>query len=212
MKQLLKMIVTQLGLFPLAELVYRLPEIVAWINNGCSGVAPPPVKRKVITSYLRKYGLKAFVESGTYYGDTLATVAIDMRVRSISIELSDEHYNAAVTRFAGRANVELLHGDSGELMADVVSGLRSPALFWLDGHFSGGSTAKGVRETPVLQELQAILQSSIRGNVILIDDVRCFDGTHDYPQLTELLAIIKAAGDIAWEISADILRLTPRGH
>lgn len=106
--------------------------------------------------------------------------------------------------------MEILYDDSGKLMPTIVTGLSSPALFWLDGHYSGGVTARGDMETPVSAELQAILASPIAGHVILIDDVRCFDGSHDYPHLDEFMAVIRADGRYYAEVSADILRLTPR--
>lgn len=102
----------------------------------------------------------------------------------------------------------LLHGDSGKLLPEVVDKLKAPALFWLDGHYSCGLTAKGALETPIRAELQAIFSSAITGHVILIDDVRCFDGSHDYPHLDELLAFIREDGRYKAEVSTDILRLT----
>ena len=38
--------------------------------------------------------------------------------------------------------------------------------------------------------------------------MRCFDGSHDYPHLDELLAFIRADGRYKVEVSTDILRLT----
>jgi hypothetical protein len=128
----------------------------------------------------------------------------------VSIELDDDLYHAAARRFSDWQNVTLLHGDSGQIMSEIVDSLRAPAMFWLDGHYSGASTARGDKETPVSAELQAIIGSRVPGHVILIDDVRCFDGTHDYPHLDELLASIRADGRYDIEISSDILRLTPK--
>jgi hypothetical protein len=210
MKQPVKHLLYRFGIYTNLDAIRRLPEIVFWLSNGCTGIAPPPVKRKIIRSYLQHHGLKVFIETGTHLGDTLADIASDAAVQAISIELADNYYQAAAYRFAKYKNVELLHGDSGLLMAQVVGKLRSPALFWLDGHYSGGMTAKGDLETPVSAELQSILASPITGHVILIDDVRCFDGTRDYPHLDEFLAFIRADGRYRCEVSTDILRLTPR--
>ena len=148
------------------------------------------------------------METGTHTGDTLAKVAADQTVQAISIELADHYYRDAQRRFAGYQNVTLLHGDSGRLLPEVVNKLQAPALFWLDGHYSRGLTAKGALETPIRAELQAIFSSTIAGHVILIDDVRCFDGSHDYPHLDELLAFIRDDGRYKAEVSTDILRLT----
>ena len=39
---------------------------------------------------------------------------------------------------------------------ELVRQLDGPALFWLDGHYSGGDTAKGELDTPVSAELESI--------------------------------------------------------
>jgi hypothetical protein len=205
----LKYILSRHRLLPTLDLIRYLPECLNWLRHGACGIAPPPIKRWVIASYLNRFRLVTFVETGTYLGDTLALVAQSVHYQCISIELDSACYREVHRRFADYPNVRLLQGDSGALMPNVITDLRQPALFWLDGHYSGGITAKGDLETPVIAELQAIFASQIQGHVILIDDVRCFDGTHDYPYLDELLAIIRTDGRYRAEVSADILRLTP---
>src|SRR4051812_5100148 len=77
-------------------------------------------------------GLKAFVETGTYLGQSLENIA-SLFETAVSIELSDELYAAACARFASRGNVKLLHGDSArriEDAADLCAG--GPVLYWLD--------------------------------------------------------------------------------
>jgi hypothetical protein len=209
MKDKLKFILSEQGILPTIDNFRRLPQIGNWLVSGCRGIAPAPVKRMVIKSYLRTYDLNWFIETGTHLGDTLADVAFDKSLQTVSIELADSYYHTAQKRFANYTNVELLHGDSGTLMPQVVARLQEPALFWLDGHYSGGITARGDLETPVSHELQAILASPVRGHVILIDDIRCFDGTHDYPYLDDFLAAIRTDGRYHVEVSADILRMTP---
>jgi len=209
-KNFLKHSLSRNGFYPGFDLIRHLPEIVHWICKGCSGIAPPPIKRKAIMSYLRSHGMKVFVETGTHLGDTLAGIAHDKSIQAISIELADEYYLAAKLRFAGYRNVELFHGDSGKLMPEIISKLKNPALFWLDGHYSGGHTAKGDLETPVSAELKAILASPVKGHVILIDDARCFNGSHDYPHLDQILTAIRSNGRYHIEVAADILRLTPK--
>jgi len=82
-----------------------------------------------------------------------------------------------------------LTGDSGRVLAEVLSrpemrGRR--ALFWLDGHYSEGVTAKGALNTPILNELSCLADSGRRGDAIFIDDVHCFGTMSDYPSLDEL--------------------------
>ena len=209
-KEQIKYFLANIGVFPTIDLLRRSPAIWGWLKNGARDVAPAPVKRMIIKSYLKGYRLKHFVETGTFMGDTLAYIAKDPSIRALSIELDNDLYSRAVHRFERWRNVSLLRGDSGSLISDVVRGLSEPTLFWLDGHYSGGSTARGDSETPLSYELEIILRSGIEGHVILIDDVRCFDGTHDYPRLESLLTTIRADGRYDIEVSADILRLTPK--
>ena len=160
-------------------------------------------------AYLDRFCLNEFIETGTHMGDTLAYVASNKGVRCTSIELAEDYYRHATNRFRSWSNVHLRHGDSGKILPELVVALRRPALFWLDGHYSGGSTAKGAIDTPISDELSAILDSPIKGHVVLIDDARCFDGTHGYPQLDQLLGKIRACSNYTVEISTDIIRLTP---
>lgn len=162
MKTSIKHQLSKLGILPHLDSVRRFSETRLWISAGCSGIAPPPVKRKILMAYLNKYALNHFIETGTHLGDTLAYMAHNKNTQCTSIELSDGYYQQAKGRFKAYANVELLHGDSGALMPSVLNKLTTPALFWLDGHYSGGATAQGQVDTPVSAELQAILASSCK--------------------------------------------------
>lgn len=209
MKTFFKHSLSSIGLFPYLDLLRRLPETIHWLCSGCRGIAPSPVKRMVLAEYLRIYRLKHFIETGTHLGDTLADISHNRSIHATSIELDESYFKAAKKRFAKYQNVTLLQGDSGALIPAIVESLEEPALFWLDGHYSGGSTGKGALETPVSAELDAILQSPIKGHVILIDDARCFDGTHDYPKIDRLLETVRHTGKYQIEISTDIIRITP---
>lgn len=209
-KTKLKHQLSHMGLFPVLDLVRRIPEILGWLRSGCIGAAPPPVKRMVLKAYLKRYSLKTFFETGTYFGDTTAYIASCKAVRVTSIELDPSYYAMARDRFSSESNVTILNGDSGEVLPPLVRELDGPALFWLDGHYSGANTGKGGTDTPVSIELESILSSPVSGHVILIDDAHCFDGSQDYPYLEELLNTVRQKGMYDIEVTADIVRLTPR--
>lgn len=164
----------------------------------------------VLSAYRRQFGLTQFIETGTHLGDTLAYIAQQKSVHATSIELDETYYRAAKQRFIGYSNVTMLQGDSGKLLPELVYRLQTPALFWLDGHYSGGDTGKGELDTPVSVELDAILGLPVKGHVILIDDARCFDGTQDYPHLDRLLETVRRNNTYHIEVSTDIIRLTPK--
>lgn len=211
MKQFIKYRLSRLGILPTLDLGRRLPEIANWIKRGCIGPAPAPIKRKVLSAYLRRFELGKFIETGTHFGDTLAFMAQNKNTTCTSIEFADSYYERAVKRFESYPNVEVLHGDSGVLLPSLVEKLEVPALFWLDGHWSGGDTGRAELDSPVSAELDSILRSSTKNHVILIDDARCFDGSGGYPQLDNLLRTVREQSKYVCEVSTDIIRLTPPG-
>jgi hypothetical protein len=128
----------------------------------------------------------------------------------ITIELSPDLHAAAKRRFAKVSNVRCLVGDSAILLPSLLSQTNEPCLFWLDAHYSAGATAKGDKATPISIELNAVLNHSVRNHVVLIDDARCFDGTHDYPLLSELKnSVCRMRPDLSCVVENDIIRITP---
>ena len=210
MNSIIKNQLSQLGILQHLNAFRMHYETRRWIAKGYRGTPPLSVKRKILMAYLQNYRLTQFIETGTHLGDTLAYIAHDKSIHCTSIELAEVYYKQAKHRFRSYTNIDLIHGDSGALMASVINKLDSPALFWLDGHYSGGLTAQGTIDTPICAELEAILMSRHKDHVILIDDVRCFDGTNNYPHLDDLLKVVRDKSDYCAEVSADIIRLTPR--
>lgn len=171
---------------------------------------PPPQAYKIATlkKYAQKYNTGCFIETGTLYGDTTAAVA-PLFIRAYTIELDKRLYDSAKQRFASLPNVEPLQGDSGEVLRELLKKVDMPTLFWLDGHWSGGITAKGEIETPVKKELRAIFAHALKDkHVVLIDDARCFDGTNDYPTIEQLRAMLEEANiPFRMEVRDDIIRI-----
>ncbi|WP_428389207.1 hypothetical protein [Mucisphaera sp.] len=162
-----------------------------WMQKGQRNPPPAIVKWMVIREYANRFGLKELIETGTHEGNTLAAVAEQFE-RLTSIELSDHYYDLACRRFDGDAKVRLLHGDSGKVLPEVVRLLDRPALFWLDGHYSQGLTARGELDTPISAELEAVLGDERFEHVALIDDARLFVGKDGYPTLDALYERIRA--------------------
>jgi hypothetical protein len=178
--------------------------------NEAGRPLPPPhaLKQHVILEHARAGTIGTLVETGTYLGDMVEAVRRRMK-RVVSIELDHALAERARVRFARQSNVEILEGDSGTKLAEVLAKLREPALFWLDGHYSEGITAKGDKETPILAEIEKICRHDVAGHVILVDDARCFDGTHDYPTLEEFQAFVRARKpDARIVVRDDIIRIT----
>jgi hypothetical protein len=195
--------------FIVSDLLKR-KHIKAWIRDGRPYPPPHDVKSLALTHYALSYGLNTFVETGTYLGDTIWSLK-DLFEQIYSVELSEELYRRAKKRFSGYSNIHLLQGDSSEKLFDVVRQLRTPALFWLDGHYSGGITAKGEKVCPIYDELEAVFSSIIKGHVIVIDDARLFVGKDDYPTYAELLAFINSKGDYLVRREGDEIIVTELG-
>lgn len=180
-----------------------------WELNGRPVPPPHLQKQKILRQYARRYRLRNLVETGTYLGDMVEAMKGDF-AHIISIELSPMLHEKARQRFAGQPNVELVQGDSGPAMTTIMQGLTTPTLFWLDGHFSGDITAQGPLDTPILQELDAILAAPDRRHVILIDDARCFGTDPAYPTPASLDAYIRARRPgVNIETQDDVIRITP---
>lgn len=176
---------------------------VRWARAGRPEPAPPHIKQQIVATLVRAHRPRVFVETGTYRGDTLAVVA-PLVERAVSIELDATLAGLARRRFGSMPSVEILEGDSADVLPTVVASLDAPALFWLDGHFSGGPTADS--HVPVLAEIDAVLSSPL-DHVILIDDIRLFDGSNGYPTVETLRASILAHRP-SWifEVADDIAR------
>ncbi|MGZ5086492.1 MAG: glycosyltransferase family 2 protein, partial [Usitatibacter sp.] len=116
----------------------------------------------------------AFVETGTYKGDTAAAAAARI-ARVVTVEFSEPLWLEATQRFAGQPRVEVLQGNSPEVLARVRPTLAgTPTLFWLDAHWCVAEDTSGDHsQCPLLEEIAAI-GALDDGSVILIDDARLF--------------------------------------
>jgi hypothetical protein len=193
---------------PLNSLRYDLTRW-KWRRLGCPVPPPPEVKHATIKDYARRFGISVLVETGTYWGGTIAATR-NQFAEIYSIELSPELHKCAEERFRDDPKVHLLLGDSGIALREILLTMNRTALFWLDAHYSGGSTARGAIDTPILQELNTIL--TLRPNsVVLIDDARCFDGSNSYPTLAELRQHVRdKAPHLIFTVKHDIIRLHQR--
>lgn len=185
-------------------------EALDWERRGRVGSPPNLIKQKIVREYGKLFGINTLVETGTYFGDMVFAVKDDFR-EIFSVELDNDLFEAAKKKFVGCPHVHIIKGDSSKVLQGILSQVKGPCLFWLDAHYSGGITAKGDLETPILKELEAILSDFPEGSAILIDDARCFVGGNDYPTLGRLRDyILKRCPDYVFEVKQDIIRIFPR--
>lgn len=203
MKKLLK----TLNLFDSGKHLKDSVIFLKWLLIGKPIPPPHVVKKKLIARYQKESKLKILIETGTYYGEMVYAMRKIFN-KIYSIELSTELSKLAKTRFLQNKNIEIIHGDSGRVLKEIVKSINAPAIFWLDGHYSGGVTAKGDTETPIFNELRAIFSSKYKQNIILIDDARNFGTNPAYPKLEELKNFLKENNYKNITVVNDIIRIT----
>jgi hypothetical protein len=126
---------------------------------------------KDLVCFLRKeYEISDFIETGTYYGSSAAW-ASDYFNQVYTIELSKDLYEAAKERYKTKTNIHFLHGTSADVLSSIIGAESSPAIFWLDAHWSGGATAGDNERCPLLNEIKIILDSNPE-HLIVVDDAR----------------------------------------
>jgi hypothetical protein len=114
----------------------------------------------------------------------------DVFEKIYSIELDKTLFEIAQETFSTSNHTHVLQGGSGKILADILPELSDKTSFWLDAHYSGGSTASGELKTPIEKELKTILDGLDKIDVILIDDARSFVGDKDYPKILELKKMV----------------------
>ena len=183
-----------------------------WLRAGKPIPPPEVVKQMTVREYGRKFGIRTFVETGTYLGYMVGAVRTDFE-RIYSIELSEQLYQDATRKFYGDERIVIMQGDSGTVLPALLEDIDEPCLFWLDAHYSAGVTARGEKETPIVKELSCILDHEIKGHVMLIDDARHFTGEDDYPAMQELRDFVsERCGKYVFEVREDIIRLHDISH
>jgi hypothetical protein len=141
-------------------------------------------------------GLQRAIETGTYRGRT-ARALTSVFGSVITIELSRELHERAATALGDLPQVEAMQGHSSDVLRTVVRD-DTPTFYFLDGHWSRGSTEGADQECPLLDELAAI-GAGHREDCVIIDDARLFtsapppphDPTH-WPTIAEVFDAIRA--------------------
>jgi hypothetical protein len=205
----LKTLIRDRFVLPLRQRKKARADLAKWQADGYPVPPPQAYKQQVIKQLAGQFGVRTMIETGTYRGDTVAAALANFDT-IYSIELADELFTAACARFVNNTKVKLHHGNSSTELPKILTYVQQPALFWLDAHYSGGCTACGDLETPIVRELETIAAHPISGHVILIDDAREFTGSHDYPTLTAFKDLAaKLLPRHTFVVAHDVIRLTP---
>lgn len=182
-------------------------ELRDWKRNGKPIPPPHLIKQRVVKEHAKKFSINTLVETGTFLGD-MVDATKDAFTKIFSIELDQALYEQAKRRFSDFDYISVIQGDSADVLPSILANITHPCLFWLDGHYSAGITARGKLETPVVQELISILDHHIADHVVLIDDARLFVGQHDYPTLAQLQKLVsEKCSSCSFKVLDDIIRI-----
>lgn len=198
-------------LYNLVEKLKKNPIIILlWYLWG-KPIPPPHIyKQKIVRIHGKKFRINILVESGTFKGDMVYGVRNGFK-KIITIELSDYFFKKAKIRLKNFKNIKIIKGDSGKEIKQILRFVKEPAVFWLDGHYSGGNTTKSKVNTPIINELKSILNHKIKTHVLLIDDARHFTGEDDYPKINDLKKMLKDS-NYDMKVKDDIIRITPQNY
>jgi hypothetical protein len=136
------------------------------------GIVTAGIPEEIVIDLARLTDARVFVETGTYQGAT-ARWAAERFSAVHTVERARTLYDAHSCVLRQIRGISPYLGDSREVLPTIVASLGNQrAVFWLDGHWSGGETAGEHDECPVLDELACL--SGRAGDIILIDDARLF--------------------------------------
>lgn len=136
------------------------------------------------------------VETGTADGNMVDSL-MDHFSKIYSIEASKERFERTAQKFANVPDVEIIFGDSGEMLKRVCESVAVHCVFFLDAHAASQySYEEGTSSCPILRELGAIVERK-QDDVILIDDARLLgigDGHGVWPAIKNIEDILVPAG------------------
>ena len=182
-----------------------------WRARNFSPPSPDVIKNQILINNNLKNSL--WIETGTYYGETTKLLS-KISKKTISIEADKNLFETSNKILKNFKNVEILNGKSEDLLDKVISknlNFKNICIY-LDAHlcqdhlkntktFGNENTA-----TPILNELEIVSKyvSNFEKIVVLIDDIRLFQGKfQNYPNKNTLVSWCKE-NNFLWEIEQDI--------
>jgi hypothetical protein len=145
-----------------------------------------------------------FLETGTSWGGGIR-LALDAGFQKIvSLEIDAEIANKASDTFHTQVyygQVEIIKGDSAELLGSIIELINEPITFWLDAHLeeSQHGAFKDKHPCPLYDELTFIRRHAVKEHVIMIDDMKIvgtghfWGGTVEREVITDMLMAISQA-------------------
>ena len=134
-----------------------------------------------------------FIETGSHKGDGIE-LALQSGFEVIySIELDLNYFKLCNEKFKNNPNVHIILGDSYYELEKLISFYKdTPFTYWLDGHYCGEGSGFGVKETPLMKELEVILtRKNIKDELIYVDDMRLYRNFDNEVNISNIEQLIK---------------------
>lgn len=126
-----------------------------------------------------------FLETGTYEGETICEMENYFN-KLYTIEIDETLYEDVKNKYNHSNNIKFIKGDSAKILKDILLEIEKNTIFWLDGHWSGGKTNKGLYDCPLLLECEQINKYYTESeSLIIIDDYRLF-GTNIHENWSDI--------------------------
>jgi hypothetical protein len=132
-----------------------------------------------IKDFKSKYGLTAFVETGTWRGAAVEYARVSGFEKIYSIELHQDFWDKACKKFSEYPHIKILKGASIDVLPVVLPDIApDKTLWWLDAHLheTYGVDKNLADSFPLEKELKNILATrDISGDVFIMDDLRIYE-------------------------------------
>jgi hypothetical protein len=158
--------------------------------------------------------ISTFVETGTFHGHTTRWAARHFQ-RVLTIERDPALQASAKVRLAPYQHVTCHLGHSRDVLSSLMPTLKTPCLFWLDAHWSGGVTAGNDDECPLLAEITEIDRHN-QHHLLLIDDARLFlapppppHRAESWPSIATVCRALSAPGEAYVCVLDDVIVRVP---
>lgn len=147
----------------------------------------------VIRALAKRAGASTFIEAGTFRAVNAERCAAIFR-KVYTVELDPDLARAARERLACRDNCEVIEGDAGQIVPELLSRDDvADALVLLDAHPCGSGTASGEVADPAIEALERLASNRRKIRAIVIDDFRLFGAEAGFP---EKWRVIRAAEEL----------------